>query len=467
MPFTVSAATTEPAADTASTDEEGVVVTYDTGNAIDDILDSNRYRGAISSISTITNFLDRYFIIAMTIVAFFIISAAMFKNAAAAAYCSNSKFWDKVHEAHLKSEAYSLAGARDYFAQQQFMSTSPAGLRDFVLGILPDMKSFTDFEERDIEPKQYWMKAIPQMIASIMIGVFIYNGYHADTAMVVGDFGAITFERLITSCDPEVVLNKLTNMTGTPKAATDGRTDVKGLAINKVTHKIYSKLISTHNDITEASKKAEMMGKIESVVAQTMPDAYLNDAWKLSSVKGDLTATALGTESLGGGTVEGGGEFGDDGEMAYYRVSYAKSEFINEGDTAINNGTNYVTIQVTWKKVAEKDALGGNSGTVNLRGTPVTIAVSTMESNGTVAPIDLSTLGIKGTGKFVPKDGSADFYCVLDSTGKLQFNKVPTSGMVFVQNSSNQIRMLGANNNLEDVVPTFTFTVGSPSATKN
>ena len=433
-----------------NTEAEAAEITYDTGDAIDDILRSNRYQGAISSIRVVTDFLDAWFTRIMSITAFFIISSAMLKNAAAGAYCANSKFWDKVDEAHKKSEAYSLATAQQYVTGKQFMNTSPAGIRDFLLGIIPNIKAFTDFEDRDIEPKQYFMKAIPQMIACVIIGIFIYNGYHRDTAAAVGELGAITFERVLTSCDPEVVLNKLTNMTGTPKCATDGRKDPEGLAINKTTHKIYDKLIGTHNDITSAKGKAELMGAIEAYVSTSVPKTYMTDDWEFKSVKGDLTAAAVLTTD----------QIGDDGTDAYYRTCLDKGLFLQEGVSNIDNGTKYVTIQLSWKKVADKDDGTAASGPTNLVGTPVSLNVTSLLSNGSMKSVNIASTGITGDTTFTCQEDSKVTANLIN--GIISFNGIPKSGYTFVQGSKQVY--ITENGEKKKAALTFVFQEGAAEA---
>jgi len=262
------------------TDNSAVAV-KDTGNAINDILNNKRYSGAMSSIQKLTNFVDQYFIIIISIVAFFIISAALLKNACAGAYCANSKFWDKVALAHQKSDAYSLSTLKDYFGQQKFMQTSPAGIRDFLLGLVPNIKAFTDFEDADIEPKQYFMRSIPQMIACVIIGIFIYNGYYRDTAAVVGSFGAETFERIMTNADPVALADKLYNTTGRPKTAFDVDKTNVGQFGKEISTKAYSAQVTKFSDINGATVKSAIMNDIVAntnsiiEVAQKGADNYL------------------------------------------------------------------------------------------------------------------------------------------------------------------------------------------------
>ena len=181
---TSEGASDAPASSTSNGDdavaEDGIRL--GTGDAVNDILMDNRFAGAIESISFITKFVDHWFTVIITATAFFIISAAMLRNVMAGAYCSNHKFWDKVAEAHEKSDAISIASIGQYVSGKQFMNTTGGGLRDALLGLVPNIKAWTDFDDVDIEPKQYFMKAIPQMLACVIIGVFIYNGYYRNTA---------------------------------------------------------------------------------------------------------------------------------------------------------------------------------------------------------------------------------------------------------------------------------------------
>ena len=135
-----------------------------TGDAITDIMDGQRFQGAVRSINFITEFIDVWFIRIISATAFFIISAALLKNVCAGAYVANSKFWDKVDDAHKKKDAISIASAKQFFAGGQgIMNTQVGSVRDFLLCIVPNIKAFTDFDDADIEPKAYFMKAIPQM----------------------------------------------------------------------------------------------------------------------------------------------------------------------------------------------------------------------------------------------------------------------------------------------------------------
>ena len=236
----------------------------DTGDAIKDIMDNDRFKGAISSISWLTDITDKYFAMAITLVAFFIISASLLKNACAGAYCANPKFWNKVHQAHQKSDAYTLNSLKNFFGQRGYMEVSPSSIMDFILGILPDLQSFTDFENEDVDPKQYFMRSIPQMIMCVIIGVFIYNGYYRDTASVVGSFGAETFERVMASADPVGLADRLYNSTGTPKVASDYDNSPSGKLTNDITHATYKAVMSQYTDINGKNAKSALINSCEA-----------------------------------------------------------------------------------------------------------------------------------------------------------------------------------------------------------
>lgn len=250
------------------------VETYDTGDAIQDILKDGRFEGAMSSIRKITDFIDIWFIRIISIVSFFIISSALLKNVCAAAYVSNSKFWDKVDEAHKKRDALSIQAVMQFVSSQGYMQMTPATLGDFVFGIIPNIKGCTDFDDADMEPKAYFMKSIPQMCACVCIGVFIYNGYYRDTAATVGDMGAVIIERVLTSVNPTAFLDKLANTTGWPDFVTKNDSSKQGKTEYAISKELRSAIASTCTDITSAEAKANVVGRISNSVRQVTQGTF-------------------------------------------------------------------------------------------------------------------------------------------------------------------------------------------------
>lgn len=297
MPMTVYAnedsAAEESGGDSESSDKkyEGALYTQAAPNAIDEILKDERFDGAVEQIQWLTKWFDQFSVQVISVCAFLIIAAAFLKNALAGAYCANSKFWDKVADAHAKKDALNLSMIKGYFQGGQYQNTTIAGFKDGILALLPNIKAFTDFDDADIQPKQYFMKSIPQMCMCVIIGIFIYNGYYRDTAAVVGEFGSEAFNRVMTAASPSEVLDKLTQTTGMPALLTDGLTDTQGKILNKIAD-AGRKACITEFSLTSTAQKIRISAQVENWVLhgsgiQEWVEKHCqdeeNNAWKVSA----------------------------------------------------------------------------------------------------------------------------------------------------------------------------------------
>lgn len=235
-------------------------------NAVSDIMNSTRFSGAIESIEWLTTRIDHWFTMIITGTAFFIISAAMLKNTCAGAYCSNPKFWDAVASAHEKSEAVQLSQLFDMNGiKSKFAGLTTSSLKDMLLLIIPNIKAFTEFDDQDIEPKQYFMKAIPQMLACIIIGVFIYNGYYRDTAAVVGNFGSEICNRFFGSIDAANWVDKLTQTTSKAECIYDNDTTEEGKFAAQLSQAIYKAYLGKAKELTSRDAKDRLMRDAEDI----------------------------------------------------------------------------------------------------------------------------------------------------------------------------------------------------------
>ena len=261
--------------ETSIKDSQGHAIADETGNAIEDIMGGTRFAGAISSIKWFTTRVDSVTIMLVSGAAFFIISASFLKNVCAGVYCSNSKFFDKVDEAHKKAEALSLASIKGYITGGQIQNTSYGTIRDSLLAIVPNFKAWTPFEDGDIEPKQYFSKSLPEMLFCVCIGVFIYNGYYRDTAMKVGQFGSEAFERIMMAASPTELLDRLTATTGTPDFATEHLKSAEGQIAYRISKQVYSAVITRHHDITTMRQKEQLVRDIEAYVVGWVNDTLL------------------------------------------------------------------------------------------------------------------------------------------------------------------------------------------------
>lgn len=229
-----------------------------------DILQNPKYAGAIDSVSWLTNWIDSGFGMVITIVAFLIILVAMFKNVLAAAYCAYPKFWDRVDAAHKEVESMGwIQQFKDTFMTKDVNSGS---FSNAIMRILPNIKSFTDFEGDTVRPKTYFIRAIPQMILCIVIGAFIYNGYYRDTAAKVVDFGSEMISRVLLEVDPIAVFDQFTGSAGRPVFASDGSEIPQQQLVNKIATTVYNAVIGEYNDIDGSDAKRALANTIEGKI---------------------------------------------------------------------------------------------------------------------------------------------------------------------------------------------------------
>lgn len=228
-------------------------------DAVIDILDKPRFQGAVNVVEHIGRWVDSWFAAVITFVAFFIISASCLRNVLAGAYCVFPKFWDKVDEAHKAMESISIASIQGAFAGGAWKNTVSTGsFTQFVLRCLPNIKVLTDFEEaQDVDYKQYFMRAIPQCVLAVFVGVFIYNGYYRDVMKVTSSFGSEVVTQAINSIDPHDILYKLTNISGIPPYPVKGAKDgVEHVADNLVTN-MYKHVLGQYPDQAEKAHKTD------------------------------------------------------------------------------------------------------------------------------------------------------------------------------------------------------------------
>lgn len=270
-----------------------------TSNAVQDIMNHDRFQGAVDTIEFITTRIDFWFTAIISAVSFFIISAALLKNACAGAYVANQKFWNNVSDAHEAMDASKLAGVFQKGGMQNFMSSlGSGGIKNFLLCLVPNIKALTDFDDTDLEPKAYFVKAIPQMLACIIIGVFIYNGYYRDTASTVGSFGSEICNRLFASVDPVTFVDKITQTTSVPESIYANDPSLQGKAIYKISQEIYKTFLSESKNLTDMESKTSLMRDSEKkaydLTNETkMKDLFFSDGRKYDFSVSNIQVTAV------------------------------------------------------------------------------------------------------------------------------------------------------------------------------
>lgn len=261
-------------------------ITHTGNDAIFDILLSERFHGVMSSISMLTEFIDQYFTIFISVTSFFIISAALLRNVIAGAYAAFPKFWDKVADAKVAMQGRSMnIGGTDVSFMMKIMAF-----------FVPNLKELSDFHDNTVEPKHYFIVAIPQMFAVVMIGVMIYNGYYRDVTAVTAQFGSAVIEKVLFNVHPVDIIDKaITNAFKPEMASSIDNSDI-GENVNKISNSIYKEVIALATDMTDKGTKTKVASQIESAVynyVNQYPELFDSENYEV----GFKVIRALGSQS--------------------------------------------------------------------------------------------------------------------------------------------------------------------------
>ena len=391
-------------------------------DAISEVLQGKRYEGAIEEIQPLTQIVDKVGIMFITGTAFLIITVAIWRNVLAGAYAAFPRFWDQVHDAHdeVKDQGWlqRIQGIRGNAA-----SFNMSSLKRMMMRIVPDIKVLTDFEDDTVEPKTYFTKAIAQMIAVVMIGVFIYNGYYRDVTIQVASFGSEIFQRTIMGVDPVEVFDRVLNTAGMPEFSTDNALDTAGKRKNEVSKLVYKKLITKYTDISTAEDKAKVAAGIETNInawldSNAVKQYLTKDQWKMSV---DCTLTTNET-TLKSKTTS------SDKNM----VSFAKSwntDTFQLNTTKFTDETWYVTAVVVFQKtnIKNKD--------MNFYDVQMTVDASVDKGNKVWKFTTKSGEGmLRGTATFTVDD--VKYKCEVKDDGLHFTNDMPSKGGTFTLNNS-------------------------------
>lgn len=237
-------------------------------SATEDILNNGRFEGALKSISFITEFVDYFFVMFISFVSFFIISAALLRNVIAAAYASFPKFFDKVDDIHKELENRAIGDGNGD-------KNKNSGIIKAALAFIPNFKELSDFEADTVSPKDYFIRAIPQMFIVVLIGAIIYNGQYRDVVVKVSNLGTTMIARFITNVDPIAVFDKIMKTTTDPKFAVDGGKDKLSKNQLIVCKKVYNQIVGYYTDITSKEAKTNVATQVETTVNGWLTDSQI------------------------------------------------------------------------------------------------------------------------------------------------------------------------------------------------
>lgn len=253
-----------------------------------DILDNPRFEGAITWVNAIGKWVDQWFAAFISFVSFFIISASCLRNVLAGAYCVFPKFWDKVDEAHKAMESISISSIQSAFSGDAWKNTVSTGsITQFLMRCLPNIKVLTDFEDaQDPDYKQYFMRAIPQCVCAVFVGVFIYNGLYRDVMKVTSSFGSKMVSQAISTIKPDDILYKLTNISGTPPYPVQGATTGTEHIADVILTAIKGDILNEYTDQNEKKHKSNMFQLLSNKcveLASPFQEKSNADVWEVKA----------------------------------------------------------------------------------------------------------------------------------------------------------------------------------------
>lgn len=272
-----------------------------------DILGGERFQGAVQWANKIGKIVDNWFMAFITFVAFFIISASCLRNVLAGAYCVFPKFWDKVDEAHKARESVRNQGyferVQGFFSGGGWKNAGTGSITEFLLGMLPNIKVLTDFENaQDPDYKQYFMRAIPQCVLAVFVGVFIYNGYYRDVMIVTSQFGSRVTLNALNSIDPDDILYKLSNVSGLPEYGVKGVKEGPNYMADLLVTSMAKAIRSEYQDQSEKENKTILYQSLSAQLANICKEKFggFSDTkvWAPSAGKAWVSKDSLIQESV-------------------------------------------------------------------------------------------------------------------------------------------------------------------------
>lgn len=240
-------------------------------------------QGALSSISPVVAILSQITVVVLSIVGFGIVNFALIKNAVNALYWVAPKHWDKVDQvkrANLTmSNLTGAAGAAngDVGANNQVMQLI-GSVASLMYSVLPNIKAMSDFGVDDngkavnVDPKIYFMKALPLAVVQIFIGVFVFNGYPAQVAETFSKAGTEVFDLVLANTDPVALVKKIPTSFAFYSLSTDSAEDDVSVVVNEAAKSAIKTYLGTFNDVQQ-EKRDEVALSIE--------------AWLLNEISGD------------------------------------------------------------------------------------------------------------------------------------------------------------------------------------
>lgn len=223
-----------------------------TVNAGQDLFSEAWTEGNLYQIQGLVSKLGSFCGTVISIVGFGIVIFSILKNAMSGLYVVNPTFWDKVDEIKAQAITGMQGTVNDLVGRSNgnFAAQKVGGIFTFLLGLIPNIKALTDFDDgAPVDKKQYFMKSIPLLVAQIFIGMLIFFGYPAKIAQWIGNGATYAVAAVINNVDPIEVVQGVSQKFTIYNLSTDGSQVPIEQTINKMTSDMIPVVATKYNDM--------------------------------------------------------------------------------------------------------------------------------------------------------------------------------------------------------------------------
>lgn len=384
---------------------------FDTGWSVGD-MDANSFTKFIQGIGS------TFALTVISVIGFMIVVSSIAKNSAAGLYCTNPKLWDKVAVAKTRRIEEGLKGALGKGGSGNQIMAVGGSIETVILSLLPNIKAYTDFDGKSLDPKGYFMKAIPAMVIFVFIGALIFYGYPTKIAAKIAEVGTTGLDKVLDNFSPSAIVDKFTTSIASAEFPTDGAIDYQSKAINTVDNKVFTELVGHVSDITKSRRKS-IGADIEAFVRRGADNyaAYLVEDLYSMTVTVGWHATQTEPTTLPGyhavTEVDGLYQYSDAQQVSAFQTGTADDSVLNC----------WVSYTMTFKRKAVS---------VEVKTVPCKMYVSTSMVNNNMLSINGDNASFtgasKGTAWVVGSTGVKSF-SVNISTNSIVFGNAPETGM--------------------------------------
>lgn len=234
--------------------------------------------GDLNKIGWLTGPLGEFAMQVISVVGLCIVIFSILKNAISGLYVMAPHIWDKVDQVK-KDSATKYAKGGDKATQKI------GSLFATLLDLLPNVRDLTEFATKDgqenvsgedIDKKQYFIKAIPALVAQIFIGMLIFYGTPSKLANWVGTGATYGIEVILSNADPVTFIQGVSTKFVDIKLATDNSNLKTDQLVNDAVREAIPILSTKYSDVLQESLQTAAYNIEGTLITRFSSDSVKN-----------------------------------------------------------------------------------------------------------------------------------------------------------------------------------------------